>query len=100
MTDILGLVGRLDNVAVSIGMPWDAEHRQDVFDTIKEAKAALEAMHGALRGARLSLATTHEFASIMSDKNWLDIKTDIQRHASYGFDRIDAVLSLTKEAGE
>lgn len=33
------IVERLHGVAVSIGMEWTAEHRQHVFDTVKEAAA-------------------------------------------------------------
>jgi hypothetical protein len=37
----MDIVERLNDVAVSIGLPWDAAYRQNVFDTVKEARAEI-----------------------------------------------------------
>lgn len=84
MTDILGLVGRLKKTA-------DAARRTDGSDSplsaeIRSAAAALEAMHGAL----------------VEQKQWLLYRiagTAKGGSTQSAVDKIDAVLSLTKEAG-
>lgn len=54
-----------------------------------------------LMEARQTLATLHEIAAMMSEDNWRDLKTDIERHASYRFESVSAALAaLERQGGE
>ena len=43
------LVSRLNGIASVLGLPWDAEYRQFVFNTAREAAARIEALEEALK---------------------------------------------------
>ncbi len=62
--DKIEIVERLHGVAVSIGMEWTAEHRQHVFDTVKEAALTIESLVKALEIAEGVLSNVpYDFAT-------------------------------------
>jgi hypothetical protein len=98
----LGELGAKHVAAVGNGEPW-AENLDEWLanaSLIVRSVNAHDALVEALEDARTTLATLHELASMMSDRNWRDLMVDIQRHASFRFDRIDSALASAKGTTE